>query len=142
LRNTFFIVAIFVVAVLIVALSHSYTNDKIDLYKTIYKPPVILETNSSNVVHVDQPLTTLPPQILEPKYEAVIRQTKKKDARIHFIHIPKCGGTTMTSVLRQIQCSVDPIKNSDCCLNPGFCDWHAMRRCATIQGCINHFPNR
>lgn len=61
---------------------------------------------------------------------------------IHFVHIPKCGGTTMTSVLRQIQCELNPIKNADCCLNPGFCDWHAHRRCEAIKGCINHFPNR
>lgn len=61
---------------------------------------------------------------------------------IHFVHIPKCGGTTMTAVLRQIQCQRDTAKNSDCCLNPGFCDWHAFRRCASIKGCINHFPQR
>jgi hypothetical protein len=61
---------------------------------------------------------------------------------IHFIHIPKCGGTTMTTLLRQIQCAADPARNADCCLNPGFCDWHAHRRCSTIMGCINHFPNR
>ncbi len=48
----------------------------------------------------------------------------------------------MTAILRQIQCAKDPIKNTDCCTNPGFCDWHAFRRCASIQGCINHFPNR
>ena len=62
--------------------------------------------------------------------------------QIHFIHIPKCGGTTMTTLLREIQCKADPVKNADCCLNPGFCDWHAHRRCSTIMGCINHFPNR
>ncbi len=62
--------------------------------------------------------------------------------QIHFIHIPKCGGTTMTTLLRQIQCNADPVRNADCCLNPGFCDWHAHRRCSTIMGCINHFPNR
>lgn len=61
---------------------------------------------------------------------------------IHFIHVPKCGGTSMTAVLRAIQCHIDPKQNSDCCRNPGFCDWHANRRCATIKGCINHFPNR
>lgn len=61
---------------------------------------------------------------------------------IHFVHIPKCGGTTMTGVLRQIQCLYNPEQNKDCCLNPGFCDWHANRRCEVIKGCINHFPNR
>lgn len=38
---------------------------------------------------------------------------------IHFIHIPKCGGTTMTIILRQMQCVRDPEKNKDCCTNPG-----------------------
>lgn len=65
-----------------------------------------------------------------------------QNGEIHFIHIPKCGGTTMTTILRQIQCAVDPVQNADCCLNPGFCDWHAHRRCSTIKGCINHFPQR
>ncbi len=63
-------------------------------------------------------------------------------SEIHFVHIPKCGGTTMTTVLRQIQCVLNPVKNVDCCTNPGFCDWHAHRRCESIKGCINHFPNR
>lgn len=61
---------------------------------------------------------------------------------IHFVHIPKCGGTTMTTVLRKIQCILDPVHNEDCCTNPGFCDWHAHRRCSSIKGCINHFPQR
>ena len=38
---------------------------------------------------------------------------------IHFIHIPKCGGTTMTIILRQMQCIRDPVKNADCCTNQG-----------------------
>mmetsp|Transcript_9573 Transcript_9573/g.15777 ORF Transcript_9573/g.15777 Transcript_9573/m.15777 type:complete len:358 (+) Transcript_9573:290-1363(+) len=61
---------------------------------------------------------------------------------IHFIHIPKCGGTTMTTLLRQLQCHINPVRNADCCVNPGFCDWNAHRRCSSIKGCINHFPNR
>jgi hypothetical protein len=76
---------------------------------------------------------------------------KKGDVDIHFIHIPKCGGTSMTSILRQIICNIGLIgndgnnngnnnRNKDCCTNPGFCDWHAMRRCSSIKGCINHIP--
>lgn len=38
---------------------------------------------------------------------------------IHFIHIPKCGGTSMTSILRQVACTIDPSRNVDCCTNPG-----------------------
>jgi hypothetical protein len=48
----------------------------------------------------------------------------------------------MTTILRQIACSQDATRNADCCTNPGFCDHNAKRRCATIKGCINHFPQR
>jgi len=61
---------------------------------------------------------------------------------LHFIHIPKCGGTSMTSLLRKVSCQINPNLNNDCCINPGFCDWHAKRRCNFIKGCINHFPQR
>ena len=68
---------------------------------------------------------------------------KPKNAMdLHFIHIPKCGGTSMTSILRQVACEVDSERNEDCCTNPGFCDFHAHRRCSSIKGCINHFPQR
>ena len=60
---------------------------------------------------------------------------KKKGAiDLHFIHIPKCGGTSMTAILRQVLCQIDPERNIDCCTNPGFCDWHAFRRCEAIRG--------
>lgn len=68
------------------------------------------------------------------------RKAPNTEMQYHFVHIPKCGGTSMTAVLREIACHMDPEGNADCCLNPGFCDWHAMRRCAVIKGCINHFP--
>jgi hypothetical protein len=61
---------------------------------------------------------------------------------LHFIHIPKCGGTSMTAILRQVVCQVDPVRNVDCCTNQGFCDWWAFRRCASIRGCTDHFPQR
>jgi len=89
-------------------------------------------------------ITKLKPQdstmsVVGPLFDA---ETIEKFHQIHFVHMPKCGGTTMTAVLRQILCTMDSVKNSDCCLNPGFCDWHAFRRCANIKGCINHFPQR
>lgn len=100
----------------------------------------------------NQPIMTINNQAEEettPPTQMPTKVVKKSTAsmklnfeEIHFIHIPKCGGTTMTAVLRQFQCQRDPEKNKDCCTNPGFCDWHAMRRCSTIKGCINHFPNR
>jgi len=68
----------------------------------------------------------------------------KKDSIVdlHFIHIPKCGGTSMTAVLRQAACELNKEKNVDCCTNQGFCDWHAHRRCSAIKGCTDHFPQR
>jgi len=77
-----------------------------------------------------------------PVPEVIKKKPANKGMQYHFVHIPKCGGTSMTAVLREVACHVDPEGNSDCCLNPGFCDWHAMRRCSVIKGCINHFPQR
>jgi hypothetical protein len=73
---------------------------------------------------------------------SVLLQSEQRGYKIHHIHIPKCGGTSMTTILRAVMCLVDPIKNADCCLNPGFCDHFAQRKCSVIKGCINHFPNR
>ena len=41
---------------------------------------------------------------------------------LHFIHIPKCGGTSMTAILRDVACTIDHDRNNDCCTNPG--RWH------------------
>ena len=38
---------------------------------------------------------------------------------MHFIHIPKCGGTSMTTILRDVACTINPTRNKDCCTNPG-----------------------
>ena len=103
------------------------------------EPPSVIK-NEGNIVEKKPPATVH----RENPVEHTIKPSKALTTgdQIHFIHIPKCGGTTMTTLLRQIQCNADPVRNADCCLNPGFCDWHAHRRCSTIMGCINHFPNR
>jgi hypothetical protein len=85
----------------------------------------ILENNNQTILRLDSPLL---------KHDGLYQ--------IHFIHIPKCGGTSMTTVLREMMCSIDPIHNIDCCTNPGFCDYQSGRKCSVIKGCINHFPNR
>lgn len=81
--------------------------------------------------------------LFEP-FETQRSMLAKRDAVVdlHFIHIPKCGGTSMTAVLRQVACELNKGKNVDCCTNEGFCDWHAHRRCAAIKGCTDHFPQR
>ena len=46
--------------------------------------------------------------------------SKKQGAfDMHFIHIPKCGGTSMTAILRDVACRIDQGRNNDCCTNPG-----------------------
>jgi hypothetical protein len=85
------------------------------------------------------------PKLIEPKagfFDIPPFQKKNGSTDFHFIHIPKCGGTSMTAILREVSCQMDRSRNFDCCTNPGFCDWHAFRRCNAIKGCINHFPQR
>ena len=113
--------------------------------------------NSANINVVNSPgqtnvVTTPASPIVEtPVFVAATTLTSRyapavipKNFReeIHFIHVPKCGGTSMTAVLRQVMCDADPINHVDCCTNPGFCDFHSNRKCSIIKGCINHFPNR
>ena len=88
--------------------------------------------------------TIIPMKYLMPSDKNKLLPFQKKNGSfdMHFIHIPKCGGTSMTSILRKVACAMDPIRNVDCCTNPGFCDWHAFRRCQSIRGCINHIPQR
>jgi hypothetical protein len=122
-------------------------------------PPTIVETKETEVVEISPDLVSTShreqssssaPILLQPEnvlpgiaLNTARRNRKTQDGDdFHFVHIPKCGGTSMTTVLRQIACRLDPNRNKDCCTNPGFCDWHAMRRCLAIKGCINHFPNR
>lgn len=64
----------------------------------------------------------------------------KRALDLHFIHIPKCGGTSMTSILRQVACGLDSERNEDCCTNPGYCNLPAHRGCASILGCVSHIP--
>ena len=111
------------------------------------KAPISDEINSKP--HLS---TTVPPfiDLRHQHFDAVVRipnssKPNKKNSPLvdlHFIHVPKCGGTSMTAVLRQIVCAIDNVTNSDCCTNPGFCDWWAHRRCAAIRGCTDHFPQR
>ena len=97
------------------------------------------EKNKSPVSRPTVPTETQPPAPKStPKLKPAASSTQ---VDIHFVHIPKTGGTSLNAVLRQIACHLDPARNADCCLNPGFCD-NAHRRCAAIKGCTNHLPNR
>lgn len=115
------------------------------IYQRKQKPSILSQSTSAPLVTTLPPLPHLTP--IPTQHSTVLATSGAFLAdfhyeEIHFVHIPKCGGTTMTAVLREIQCLRDTVKNTDCCLNPGFCDWHAFRRCASIKGCINHFPQR
>ena len=107
------------------------------------KGEVIFKTNPPEVV-LTSPKTEPPSPPIENKQKGNIfaKQDPKQAIRLHFMHIPKCGGTSMTAVLREVMCDVDPVRMSDCCTNPGFCDMGSNRKCAAIKGCVNHFANR
>lgn len=61
------------------------------------------------------------PTMANPLVKSPLEPFSKKNGSydIHFIHIPKCGGTSMTSILREVACTIDPSRNNDCCTNPG-----------------------
>ena len=92
------------------------------------------------VAEISPPVTDTPMEIAAVNH--LLKPKDKGAFDMHFIHIPKCGGTSMTAILREVACRIDTERNSDCCLNPGFCDFHANRRCQSIRGCINHIPQR
>eukprot|EP01041_Mallomonas_annulata_P003839 gene3839-7645_t len=120
----------------------------IDKKENMYTPDIELESENTKTDEIYN--SNIPQSIsysikkLENTAAITVTQTESKfmPSEMHFVHIPKCGGTSMTAVLREVACHLDPAKNEDCCTNPGFCDWHAKRRCKMIKGCINHFPQR
>lgn len=59
-----------------------------------------------------------------------------------FVHVPKCGGSALTTVLRRFACEANG-PSSDCCANPGFCQRAkgAMRTCSSLPGCHGHVPH-
>ena len=75
-----------------------------------------LRGNEKRGTGADQPLVT---NKLDAKFHrelAHLWSAKPKNAMdLHFIHIPKCGGTSMTTILRQVACEVDSDRNEDCC---------------------------
>lgn len=60
---------------------------------------------------------------------------------LQFIHVPKCGGTTFSSLLRQFQCLSNPQYHSDCCIGVAFCDPSNNVWCKSIMGCYDHGIN-
>jgi hypothetical protein len=108
--------------------------------KGIKSLPVVRTPGNPSVpvIPVSPPVTTS----LPTDKSIILSQDPNQPFRLHFMHIPKCGGTSMTAVLREVMCDAAPEQMKDCCTNPGFCDTRAMRRCAAIKGCVNHFANR
>jgi hypothetical protein len=83
-------------------------------------------------------------EVNESVWERSVEEFKKHKAqldfsRLHFGHVPKAGGTSMTILLRQLMCEQDPEANKDCC-TPGIC--YFKRPCNVIAGCYGHLPNR
>lgn len=62
---------------------------------------------------------------LKPVESSPLEPFQKRNGSfdIHFIHVPKCGGTSFTAVLREVACKIDGSRNNDCCTNPGTADY-------------------
>lgn len=67
----------------------------------------------------------------------------KGEKGMHMVHVPKCGGTSMTKILRRMACVLNggTAQSYDCCHRPGFCGVPEQRTCKAIRGCTMHFPN-
>lgn len=132
------IIALFLVAslsILFVAEFHRSSFDSSNLLagKMISNVlrPIIFEKKTVSVenIHMIDDRLEEPVKILKPRRSSssvVHRKSplepydKKQGAYdIHFIHIPKCGGTSMTAILRDVACTINPTRNKDCCTNPG-----------------------
>jgi hypothetical protein len=115
------------------SLNYAQSNDRTSAVAAITSNPTLSPTSLPD---------RCPGRQVVPEFILPSNRSEKGASNMHFIHIPKCGGTSMTAVLREMACAMNPSVNLDCCKNPGFCDWHAFRRCSVIKGCTDHFPNR
>lgn len=135
--STIFISAIIIVAfgyIALVSLYHKNFNDynilsKKSILKVIHNYTPVLNSKTSTIENkIDAKIIKknknetsksnvhLNPQRISP-LEPYHKQKGAFD--MHFIHIPKCGGTSMTAILREVACKIDPLRNDDCCTNPG-----------------------
>lgn len=132
--------AISIVSFMALILHTQHTNSPTNTFTPLpirtATPAIQIPPKSTTVDIVSRPIedkSTSPPLI-------ATRKTPFNGIDFHFVHIPKCGGTSMTAILRQMACNIDTTRNEDCCTNPGFCEHNDGRRCAAIKGCVNHLP--
>ena len=83
-------------------------------------------------------------EVNESVWDKSVKEFKEQKSpmdfsRLHFVHVPKAGGTSFNILLRQMMCERDPEENRDCC-EPGIC--YKKRRCDVMVGCYGHLPNR
>jgi hypothetical protein len=93
----------------------------------------LLETKVSNKIEKKAEIEATNIHYELPVHPYYDKTDKKRGFDVHFIHIPKCGGTSMTAILREVACKLDPLRNKDCCTNPGA----YMHVCMCIQICMN-----
>jgi hypothetical protein len=96
----------------------------------------------------------------EEEEEKALAVPSKSDYKslLHLSHVPKCGGTSLSTVLRRASCEIltsrqesdamtsifekDPMeRTSQCCVNPGYCEPNDKKGCPAISGCSSHNPN-
>jgi hypothetical protein len=99
-----------------VKLLHSNKAEEIDTNFSREKPyggGFAIVEESINRMKAQRKLKPVESSPLEPF------QKRNGSFDIHFIHVPKCGGTSFTAVLREVACKIDGSRNNDCCTNPG-----------------------
>ncbi|GMI59473.1 hypothetical protein ScalyP_jg4579 [Parmales sp. scaly parma] len=98
----------------------------------------------------DSPIPSLPTSLSALPQPSSKGKKKIYNSLIHVVHVPKCGGTSLSSTLRRASCILSsdsepssfPLVGSDCCVNPGPCERNDQRTCDKIlTGCHNHIPD-
>lgn len=76
-----------------------------------------------------------------------VNRERRTMRAVIFVHIPKCGGSALTTVLRRMACEANRAMAdaaADCCRNPGFCQRNTRpdkhRTCRALPGCHGHNP--
>jgi len=80
-------------------------------------------------------------RIFQYDKNAPVDKQYKHAVRGYMMHVPKCGGTAFSSVVRRVMCELNEGDETVDCCNPGLCDVWTNRSCKGLAGCTGHVPN-
>mmetsp|Transcript_17121 Transcript_17121/g.22207 ORF Transcript_17121/g.22207 Transcript_17121/m.22207 type:complete len:421 (+) Transcript_17121:67-1329(+) len=102
----------------------------------------VAEEDSSGNMIPQELMCLTSEQLKENSGSSLWFETKGGQRVVAAIHIPKAGGSALTTVLRRFACEANQGKANACCEPPGFCQKAKgkNRLCPVILGCHGHEP--